>query len=536
MNDRFRMLPSYHYENNADGVLAKSVGKSLRDYKIEGQCVQDGTPTPEAPIEIECCGEKTKNLFNAEAAKDDGNWGGTAAYKQFSLFVFKKGVRYKISMRDNLCWKGEYPYNTSTQVALCVNTTSAWGGVYIGNSSVNYKYAITKDVYNETEDMYLYLYHTNSLSKEDIFETLFPNLQIEEGTEATEYEPYGYRIPVSVGSKNLTNPQKWTSVTHNNGINDRDENFITSIGDNYVEATLPVWCGIASEMFDVSSVSIIGFKLNQNQVVDDYSIYNVGIQGYDENNNKIMTKLLGSSMMADTEYVFDKLSYFNNASIKKIKLYVVSRGEIIENLRIYDFYITNSDNALYEPYYKKVYNIYLDEPLRKVGDYADYVDFKNGKVVRNVGSYIITGDEADTGASFIDTCFGMSFRVANSARRDNEVRIGLCNRLEQSSTCSASSSPAFAFLNAASHPYVYIIFPKSYYPEYEIYNGDTAKEILKQWCESENPAKIYFVYQIPIEESIDLPEILTKKQTNVISVETTTPPSNTQYQYYKGGN
>ena len=29
-------------------------------------------------------------------------------------------------------------------------------------------------------------------------------------------------------------------------------------------------------------------------------------------------------------------------------------------------------------------NIYLDEPLRKVGDYADYIDFENGKVVRNV--------------------------------------------------------------------------------------------------------------------------------------------------------
>jgi len=31
-----------------------------------------------------------------------------------------------------------------------------------------------------------------------------------------------------------------------------------------------------------------------------------------------------------------------------------------------------------------VYNIYLDEPLRKIGNYVDYIDFANSKVVRNV--------------------------------------------------------------------------------------------------------------------------------------------------------
>lgn len=34
--DRRRFLPSYHYENNTDGVLINSVGKPLRDYKIYG--------------------------------------------------------------------------------------------------------------------------------------------------------------------------------------------------------------------------------------------------------------------------------------------------------------------------------------------------------------------------------------------------------------------------------------------------------------------------------------------------------------------
>ena len=53
----------------------------------------------------------------------------------------------------------------------------------------------------------------------------------------------------------------------------------------------------------------------------------------------------------------------------------------IENLQIEK----GSKATDYEPYYEPVtYNIYLDEPLRKVGNYADYIDLKKEKVVRNV--------------------------------------------------------------------------------------------------------------------------------------------------------
>ena len=38
----------------------------------------------------------------------------------------------------------------------------------------------------------------------------------------------------------------------------------------------------------------------------------------------------------------------------------------------------------YVKHYDETTNIYLNEPLRKIGDYVDYIDFRNGKVVRNV--------------------------------------------------------------------------------------------------------------------------------------------------------
>ncbi len=50
-----------------------------------------------------------------------------------------------------------------------------------------------------------------------------------------------------------------------------------------------------------------------------------------------------------------------------------------------DIIITKDLTATeYEQYSGETKHIYLDAPLRKVGDYADYVDFENQKVVRNV--------------------------------------------------------------------------------------------------------------------------------------------------------
>lgn len=47
----------------------------------------------------------------------------------------------------------------------------------------------------------------------------------------------------------------------------------------------------------------------------------------------------------------------------------------------------------YEPYHSPITtNLYLDEPLRKVGDYADYVDFGKGEVVRKVKTLTLSAD------------------------------------------------------------------------------------------------------------------------------------------------
>ena len=57
-----------------------------------------------------------------------------------------------------------------------------------------------------------------------------------------------------------------------------------------------------------------------------------------------------------------------------------------KSLKISNIMITDEDGTpIYEPYIKpQTTNIYLDEPLRKVGDYADYIDADKDVVVRKI--------------------------------------------------------------------------------------------------------------------------------------------------------
>ena len=56
-----------------------------------------------------------------------------------------------------------------------------------------------------------------------------------------------------------------------------------------------------------------------------------------------------------------------------------------------------AEETAYEPYSGETTNLSIDAPLRKVGSIADYIDIKNGEVVRRIGvidSY--NGEKIDT--------------------------------------------------------------------------------------------------------------------------------------------
>ena len=90
------------------------------------------------------------------------------------------------------------------------------------------------------------------------------------------------------------------------------------------------------------------------------------------------------------------------SNIEGVRSYIhVASGTVCESLTVRPQFELGDAATDYEHYGYRIpvtvsagdteesYNIYLDEPLRKVGDYADYLDFKNGKVVRKIRKIII---------------------------------------------------------------------------------------------------------------------------------------------------
>ena len=46
-----------------------AIGKPIISYKIYGNIIQNGTPSPESPVEVLGCGNRTRNLLNRELMK-----------------------------------------------------------------------------------------------------------------------------------------------------------------------------------------------------------------------------------------------------------------------------------------------------------------------------------------------------------------------------------------------------------------------------------------------------------------------------------
>ncbi len=77
-------------------------------------------------------------------------------------------------------------------------------------------------------------------------------------------------------------------------------------------------------------------------------------------------------------------NFINNSTYSKGEINVY-KSDYKGSYKMTNIQFELGDSATtYEEYTKKITNIYLDEPLRKVGDAVDYIDFHNKQIVRNV--------------------------------------------------------------------------------------------------------------------------------------------------------
>lgn len=171
-------------------------------------------------------------------------------------------------------------------------------------------------------------------------------------------------------------------------------------------------------------------------------------------------------------------------------------------------------------------NIYLNEPLRKIGDFADYLDYKNGKVVRNIYHWNFGSNTFDS----IDLVSDNTLRCAKNHYLGAQYRPKANTSFNINSnilptgngTTYSSDSIGIYYVSLDKGIQLWARVPH------------TENNVVSEVNDLFNGNYADYALNTPIEESITLPNIVLNKGTNIIDVDTTIKPSN-MYVEYKGG-
>ena len=183
----------------------------------------------------------------------------------------------------------------------------------------------------------------------------------------------------------------------------------------------------------------------------------------------------------------------------------------------------------YEPYVEPTTtNIFLDEPLRKIGDYADYIDFKNNKVVRNIGALNSEQINKQNIMKYASDAYGYNnsyrfaaFGLLNTSARN--LKLAYCNLLGDGTFFTNAPLTSISY---SSGGFLYLRFDD------ENNYGVTNIATCKQWIKDNN-LLIHCVRNTPTEEPIicNLPKLNAK--TSIIEVGTSLAASNAKGKYIK---
>lgn len=167
----------------------------------------------------------------------------------------------------------------------------------------------------------------------------------------------------------------------------------------------------------------------------------------------------------------------------------------------------------------------LDEPLRKVGDYADYIDFKNQKVVRYIQRVVLTGSNytwGDYGSVWVmDQTLATGMEYGGQSGQNG---IWRCTHQPYD-----SYSDELGFSNANRNRFA---FKKTGWG----FDADTAAisdftSYLTAQYEAGTPVEIAYVRQTPYEQALEVPSLQCKRGETVYSSSADVLPSKLYVKY-----
>lgn len=172
-----------------------SRGKPLTDYLISGNTVQDGTPSPDMPVDVVGCGARTENLA-PNTGWVNGYITSTGTLDPNNANLEESSDFIPLQYINNLA----YSYRIGT---FPVGNKGAWRAIAFYRSDKSF----IKRVGGGSSDPLIVQVPNNTAYIRLTLRTYgqdVSNVMLNLGSTALPYEPYGYKIPITIG--NTTTP------------------------------------------------------------------------------------------------------------------------------------------------------------------------------------------------------------------------------------------------------------------------------------------------------------------------------------------
>ena len=389
-------------------VLENCYNDKLHNAQIIGNSIQDGTPTPEAPIEVQSVGKLVT----------EGEYAG-----KYKILVRARGKNlFNPNLRKNVWSNGLNLKYLPDEDCFVINgtvTEGHTGGIDLGRNHANLGIKVKSGKYYKNSVVFL----GGSTSKVVNLYSFFGTNSTGEGISPTNWE---------------------------------DVDFSSNVAEGYTKSVT---------------------SLPNGAYISSYWVYLYNVSGVTFNNFKFRV------MLTETDATSGSTS---NAPID------------------------------YEPYIEpQTFNIYLDEPLRKIGDYADYMDFGKSMVVRSVKKLLLSGSE-----DWKESGYNNQIKIdyiqfwTDYCRNITGGYVALSNKFK----CVGQKEWSDLKLEQE-------FFAVTSTPDFGIRLSTSKVTSLNEFTKwlSENNVALLFSLATPTEDLIDLPELPTFKGTTIIEVDTEIP-------------
>lgn len=313
----------------------KVIDKPISNYRIYGNTV-DG----------ESVGDRTANLFNGEL--QNGYWNTLETLAQTSSAAFRS---FKIFLPA-----GTYTITFVTNVNIVRLIADGAITQNIGNNLTEYTFT------TQTNDDVGFSFRITGTSQVPWDNS---DIMLNISSVAIPYEPYGYRVPVTIEGKNLLQ----------NTVKSQTKNGVTFTVNNDGSVTCN---GTASNntFLKIGDISLTSQSYILTGCPSDGGNDSYALRCYKNGNIK----------GADVGNGFN----INESIDGYIEIRIAS-GYTCDNLTFYPM-ICKADikDDTYEPYHEPITtNLYLPEQIKMVGNEVEYMDFKEQK------QYFVDGTTAD---------------------------------------------------------------------------------------------------------------------------------------------